>query len=139
MAKYLNDQRWSECLLVAIWNAARFHGLETPEPASDEYFRICREAHAIHGGAIGVGFELDRLGLERVPGHLDLRWVREHLPVHFAIFCHRGYHSVLAVEVDGERLLLANYARGRTHWIEWDLLKRMTPDQGWPCQYRRTK
>lgn len=123
---YQNYQLYCECQLVALWNAGRFHGLEVPKPGTRKYREACRRARAIYGGCLDLEPERQRLGLRLVPGFLMLGWVRKNLPVHFAIFCHRGYHSVLAVEVRGSRVLLTNYAKGRVHWIDWWKLAKKT-------------
>ncbi len=118
--QYWNNQKYCECQLVAIWNAAIFHGIQTPERYGAEYIEDCKKGYAINGGLINPNHVLDKLGLKAVVGITSWAWIREHLPVEFRVFCHRGYHSVLAIAIDVEtkRVAIANYTRGRLKWMD---------------------
>lgn len=135
MSSYQNRQLWCECQLVAIWNAVRFFGGETPCMGTPEYEEACEEACAIAGGVIGVDQQMDKFKIKAIRGKYRLDWVRSHLPVHFRVFCHRGYHSVLAVEVRRSEVLLTNYAIGRTHWMPWKKLLEISNQRSRPVQY----
>ena len=121
--KYQNNQLWSECQLVSIWNARRFWGLDAPRMGTKEYEKICKQFHCISGACLGLRKDPESFGIKRINGGRNLRWIKKNLPVEIGIYCHRGYHSVLIVDYKGDKLLLTNYARGRTHWIEWIKLK----------------
>ncbi len=120
--RYQNNQLWSECQLVALWNAARFHVKLTPKMGSRLYKKICKESRCIYGGCIDIDKETKRLGFKVVPGRFNFKWIERNLPVHFTLFTHKGYHSVLAVGSRDKQLLLANYATGRLHWMGWKKL-----------------
>lgn len=127
MTKYWNNQRYSECKLVSLYNAAIFHNLPTPIRYGEEYIQDCEKAYAITGPALTTGTErvIAKLNLKPIPIQCTLDEIRKNLPVEFSVFCHRGYHSILAVKVKGNRVLLTNYARGRTHWMPYNKLKRI--------------
>lgn len=137
MIKYQNGQLYCECQLVAIWNACRFWGLGgVPVPGTSEYRDACEEAHAICGGVIGVNKQIQKYHLVAEPGFYKLAWVRSHLPVEFSVFCHRGYHAILAVAVRNKWVLVANYAQNRSHWIGWTKLKKIANKRVLPIQFR---
>lgn len=136
--KYQNAQLYSECQLVAMWNAARFWSMNVslPKMGTRRYRKICKDALALHGAAINPLDEEHRVGLARNYGpHERLGWVRKHLPVHVSVFCHRGYHSVLIVGVEGNDVLLANYAKRRLHRMTWKRLKGMLREADGFFQY----
>ena len=126
VGKYINNQFYCECQLIAIWNAAKFYGFETPEPETRQYKTICKESRCLYGGCIDVDKEKERLNISSTRGLYSFKWVKYHLPVHFRVFCHRGYHSVLVVEVDNKDVILANYARNRLHRMSWKQLKEIS-------------
>lgn len=124
--KYQNNQLWCECQLVSLWNAFRFFGKEPPIIGTGEYCIACIDARSIYGAAINITRERKRLGMVFVLGKYKLKWIRKNLPVHLCLFTkHRGYHSVLIVEVKKNMLLLANYTRGRLQWLSWNSIKKM--------------
>ncbi len=136
MAKYQNSQLYQECQLVTLWNAARFHGItDLPVPGTELYYQICYDSGGTNGGCISIRDEIQRLEMRCIEGPINLQWVRRNLPVSFSLLCwegqpdsnmiSNGYHSVLAVAVKGNRVTLANYARGRLHHMEWRALKKM--------------
>jgi hypothetical protein len=58
---------------------------------------------------------------------INFMWSINHLPIEFKIFCHRGYHSVLAIKFDwySRKFLVCNYAKNITYWLNWKKLKKM--------------
>jgi hypothetical protein len=134
--KYQNNQLYCECQLVALWNAARFYGIDVPTIGTKQYKCICDESGCLYGGCININKEISRLGLKIIPGRTDILWVRKNIPVHFAIFCHRGYHSVLAIDVVGRNVKLANYAHNRLHSLSWDVLKSKKNERVRPYSYK---
>ena len=125
--KYWNNQKFSECQLVTLWNAAIYHGLRVPERYGIEYYFYCFQTGSHTGSCIGVDSVYEELGIKKIPGRLSWYWVKNNCPAEFHVFCHRGYHSVLSVDVDKrrKRVLLANYARDRLHWIQYSKLAKM--------------
>ena len=125
--KYQNNQLYSECQLVSIWNAARF--LETtseiniPQMGSDKYLQILDSCRCIYGGCIVSDYERERVGLKRIKGKMDLNFIINNLPYEFTLHCHRGYHSVLGIKVKDNKILLTNYAIGRLYWLNWETVK----------------
>lgn len=135
--KYQNTQLWCECQLVSIWNACRYWGLNYPVMGTKEYRASCAEARAIKGAAVNATKQFRKFGITRSCGYYVLSWVRYNLPVEFSVFCHRGYHSVLAVAADDDRVLLANYAYGITYWLNWDRLYDISNKRVKPVQFRK--
>jgi len=109
---------------VALWNAARYHGIEVPEIGGEQYRTIVAESRCLHGGCVFIEVERRRLNLFFIPGRISFSWISAHLPVHFAVHCHQGFHSVLGVEIRDENIKLANYAKGRLQSMSWELLKK---------------
>ena len=127
MKKFQNKQLWCECQLVALWNAYRFLGGDPPVIGTKEYQTIVKDSGGIYGGCITIEEERKRLGITFVPGEYKLKWIRENLPVHLGLFTrHRGHHSVLVVKVYRNKLLLANYARGKLCWITWKKILKIS-------------
>ncbi len=120
MSKYWNGQRYCECHLIALWNAATHYGIPVPVRYGKEYVEDCDKARAIHGGCIHSNHVIDKLQLEAVKGFLTWDWIKDNCPVELKIFCHRGYHSVLVVGVNlkKKKILLANYAKDRLCWLK---------------------
>lgn len=134
MNKYLNNQKYCECQLISLWNSSIFLGFNSliPKQFSRHYKNICKKALCIYGGVIRKDFEIKRLNLKAIKGIYKLNWIKNHLPVELSIHCHRGYHSILIIDVNKNNLILANYARNRLHKIKWKLLlnkvnKRINP------------
>ena len=137
MKHYQNNQQWSECNLVSIWNAARFFGMSDniPVMGTPEYQASCVIAGSIYGAAINVDAELRQQKLSTSQGLFCLSWLSSNLPVTFAVFCRRGHHSVLAVAVKDGQIMLANYAKGRTQWVSWSKLLEMSNVQVLPVKF----
>ena len=144
MGKYWNNQKYSECHLVSIWNAAMFYGVTVPVRYGDEYITDCEKGYAINGSCINSSHVVEKMHLRAVKGRLCWNWIKVNCPIEFSVFCHRGYHSVLGVGINHKKkeVLLANYDRGRLRWMEVDKLiaihnKNLHPVK-W-CQRRRLK
>jgi len=143
--KYQNTQQFCECQLVSIWNACRFWGSdwfvwgvdeqEIPRQFTKKYYAACDDANAVHGGVIGIDKQIKKYGIKAVRGKFTLKWFKSHLPIEVSVFCHRGYHSVLAVRVDHGDVILANYAFGRLHRMKWKRLLKIANKECAPCQY----
>lgn len=130
MVRYQNSQRYMECRLVSLWNAARYFGIEAPEPGSKQYEDACEKACCVIGACIDISEEEERLGLRRVRGKRRLHWIRRNLPVELGIrHPRRGFHSVLIIKVKRGRVLLTNYAESRVFWLKWDTVNRMIPQR----------
>jgi len=134
--QYQNYQLFCECSMVALWNAARYFNLSVPIVGSRLYIKICKEAGCIHGGCISREPERERLKITINPGSWSYEWISKNIPVHLALFTHRGYHSVLVVAENNSRLLLANYARGRTHWMRWGTILEKRNQHAIPYSYK---
>ncbi|KKL78758.1 hypothetical protein LCGC14_2021620 [marine sediment metagenome] len=127
MTKFWNDQKYSECQLVTLWNAAMYYGIDVPTQYGAEYKMECVRAKAIHGAAIASGHLINKLGLKAINGRLNWEWIKTNCPIEFPIFCYRGYHSVLMVDVNTvkKRVLLTNYTKGKLCWVSIDNLIKM--------------
>lgn len=139
MGRYWNNQRYYECQLIALWNAAIYYDIPVPERYGEVYVWACERAHALSGGCIQTGHVISALGLSAVPGDLTWEWVCNHLPIEFKIFCHRGYHSVLGIDIkdNPRRVLLTNYAYDRTYWLRFDTLVQKHNKHAKPIQWSR--
>ena len=120
---YQNTQLYTECQLIAIWNAARFYGMEDliPKLGTPEYEQACEKFHCKNGSCLGVIKEINRLKLKKVNGKWNLNWIEKNLPVELSVFQTRegGAHSILAVDVIGNRVQVANHTDGRTIWLDY--------------------
>ena len=133
--KYQNRQLYCECQLVSLWNAKRF--LENiPEMGSKQYKKICEESYCVAGSCLNKNKEIERLNLKAIKGKMTLEWIKNHLPVQFSVFCHRGYHCVLAIAVKKEKILLTNYTKGKLHWMSWKKLKEIHNRHLRPIQWK---
>lgn len=127
--RYWNNQKWCECQLVTLWNAAIYHDIDVPIRYGKEYKKDCHDGCAINGGCIDKSHVLSKLKLKPIKGKLTWQWCSKHLPCEFSVFCHRGFHSVLSVEVDKKRKRIAvtNLDRDRITWLQWRDLKVLVP------------
>jgi hypothetical protein len=134
---YQTKQLFGECQLVAVWNAARFWGLDKiiPVIGTPEYKRICKKANSIalgNGNYPGDGvtqqFELERLGLGVFPLRWDVGVIARSIPCELWVNCEIGYHSVLVVgykkSVSGkvwldELEVVYWFKDGRVDWVPW--------------------
>ena len=129
--KYQNNQLWSECQMISLFNAMRYHNLPSvPEMGTKEYEKICTDYCCINGACLKMSTAYKKFGLKRIKGPIKFHWIRKNLPVELGVFCHQGYHSILIVGTKKNKLLLANYAKNRLSWMEWkNLIKRIKRDK----------
>lgn len=126
--EYQNTQLYMECQLVAIWNAARFYGMEdeVPKIGTNEYEEACNRFACKSGSCLGVGDELNRLGLKYVEGKWDYEWIRNNLPVELSIIPSDGRaHAILAVEERMGDFKVANMGGCVLQWYSYDKLQSM--------------
>lgn len=125
--RYWNNQKYCECQLITLWNAAIYYKIRVPIRYGKEYVMDCEKAYAINGGCINSNHVINKLNLKAIKGKLDWNWIKVNCPIEFSIFCHRGYHSVLAIDINlkNKKVLLANYAREKLYWIKIDKLIKM--------------
>lgn len=113
--KYQNKQKYSECQLVSIWNAARYYGMEdkVPKLGTIEYEQACEDFHCKNGSCLRPGKELNRLGLKMIKGKWDYSWIANNLPVELSISPpNRRVHSILVVGALFNTLEIANFGEG---------------------------
>jgi hypothetical protein len=124
---YWNNQKYSECQLVSLWNAAIFHGIEVPKRYGKEYVNDCKIGLAINGSCLKKDHVIKKLNLKSIKHKINFRWVIKHLPCEFSIHCHRGFHSILAVSFDRKRknFCIVNYIRNKNHYLSWNELKKL--------------
>jgi len=160
VSKYQNGQKWCECSLVAMWNAARYFGLSAPKIGTREYYDRCRATgkFTLKNGIVnekrfnrwfdGWEFyeELERLGLNFKLMRYNFRGLSTNLPFDITIYpCKSTYngnglawsHTVLAVDVNrrDRKFLLANYDKTKMCWLSWDFIKRRKDDRFPPKSY----
>lgn len=137
MKKYWNNQKYCECKLVTLWNAAIYHNIKILDRYGDEYITDCKKAGAIYGGCIDSDYIIKKLGLKPSQGYLNWNWIKMNCPIEFSIFCHRGYHSVLAVDINlkNKKVLLTNYAKNRVFWVKINNLIEMQNKHIYPIKW----
>lgn len=125
--KMLNSQKYSECQLVAIINAATYLGEKPVDPDSEEYERLVDLVGARHGSAIHVRSAVSYLRLvmhEIDPVSInDVRLkVVGGYPVSVTIWHHGvGFHSTLLTDGDHRgakawNLGVKGYPKNRVGW-----------------------
>jgi len=141
MKKYWNNQIYYECKLVSIWNAAIYHDISVPIRYGDEYIRDCKMAMATYGSCLRENYVVKKMNLQKTKGKLNWNWIKKNCPAEFSIFCHRGYHSVLSIDINlkNRKVLLANYAKGRLCWINVNKLIKMHNKHVSPIKWSRLR
>lgn len=125
---YQNTQKYWECQLIAIWNAARFYGMEkkVPKIGTPEYEEACEKYCCKHGSCLGAEKELKRFGLRYVEGEWDFEWLKDNLPVVLSVYPpDQRAHAVLAVNCEFGGFEVANMGGGVTQWYSFDKLRSM--------------
>ena len=128
---YINSQKYSECQLVTVINAAIHLGEEPVSPESEEYERLVDIGGARYGCAIRAEYVMDYLRVEAI--NTDPCWenlkrlLKKGYPVEYGI-SHPGvgFHSVLVIAcVDTDKrpkrqVRVANLPQGtdRHMWID---------------------
>ncbi len=130
MKKYINKQKYMECQLVTILNAAIYLDDMYIDPTSDEYERLVDFVGARHGSAIQINKAVEYLGLDYdfIPKHFNSvkKSLKNKQPVEIGIWClGYGYHSCLIVDRKGYKVKVVNFKREETNrgWIDWKELK----------------
>lgn len=126
--EYQNTQLYMECQLVAIWNAARWHGMENkvPKIGTKEYDRLAEKYHCINGSCLGAKKELKRFGLEMVEGKWNFNWIKDNLPVMLSVYPpDERPHAILAVECKWGGFEVVNMGGGVSQWYSYDKLASM--------------
>lgn len=144
---YLNSQKYSECQLVTIINAAIFLGESPIDPDSEEYERLVDVVKARIGAAITIdkAIEYLRLNYDYIPKNLRYlkKYLRNGYPVEIGVQHHKtGFHSCLVVDERNNYLKVANFRHvtSKHGWIHWNTLKKYV-DRGTivnvtPCKGR---
>ena len=134
--RYQNKQKWCECQLISLWNAAVYHGKIPPRYGSKQYRFLCEQAGTVigerqfakEGVHIRLDHELRRLNMDVKYGRWDFKWVRKNLPVALTVESENlegCYHNVLAVDVNvrKKQFLIANLKLdGNAYWVKWSYL-----------------
>lgn len=131
--KYWNSQKWYECQLVTIWNAAIYHGRKVPRRYGIQYTRDCVKSGAFFGIWIHTSFLKKKLKLKfrRCPKRMSLATLAKNLPCEHVIKCRNrsgGLHSVLIVGVDlkNRTITVTNYNKfgDNVSVVKWYKFKR---------------
>lgn len=98
----------SACSLITMLNALRDLGQPTCELFSDRWEWLVDVGHGRHGSIIADEKLHGELMLEYVP--VEFEKVHEHVPAELSVFSPTaGFHSVLVIGGDSEKLTLVNY------------------------------
>ena len=131
--KLLETQKYAECQLVAVINAAAFLGQPLVDPKSEEYERLVDYVGARHGSAISPRLGVAYLRLIQHPIEpLTLDNVRCQVmsgrPVHVGIQHPTvGHHAVLLTDGDGHGMRVWNMKRKgfQKDRLSWGRLQEM--------------
>ena len=125
--KLLETQKYAECQLVAVINAAAYLGEPLVDPTSDEYERLVDLVGARHGSAISIRWAVQHLRLIRHDIEpLDADAIRRQTvsgrPVQVTIEHPTvGFHAVLLTDDNGRGVRVWNmrrkgFAKDRLSW-----------------------
>jgi hypothetical protein len=133
MARLLDNQKYAECQLVAVINAAAFLGEPPVDPASEEYERLVDYVGARHGAAVSprpaasylrlILHDIDPLTIDNVRCQ-----VMSGRPVHVGIrHPILGHHAVLLTDGDGRGMRVWNMRRKGfpKNRLSWERLREM--------------
>jgi len=147
---YLNSQKYLECQLVTIINAAIHLGEQPVSPDSEEYERIVDIGCARYGAAIRPEYVMDYLRIEAF--NTDPCWenlqrnIYAGFPVEYGVHHPKvGFHSVLVIgctEYDKKRVRVANLSQDTDAkmWMDWDKFKELWYFiSNWEARYFRLK
>ena len=124
--KYWNNQKYSECQLVAIWNAAIYLGIDAPKQYGKEYKEDCTKGGCLYGSCINIDHVLEKLNTQMVAGDLNKKWMSENFPVIYSVFSpSRGLHATTAIGIDGDKIILANYPKNRIYKMTIERLMKI--------------
>jgi len=139
--KYWNNQKYCECQLIVLWNVAIFYEIKIPVRYGYEYIEDCKKASAFTGGCINTDHVIEKLGLKAIKGELNKKYILNNLPLEFKIICRHGYHSVLSIDVNlnKEKLLLANYVENRLYWLSVERLIKIHNRNLEPIKWNKNK
>jgi len=131
---YINSQKYAECQLVTLINAAIHLGEASISPNSEEYERLVDISLARYGAAIRAEYAMDYLRLECI--NTDPGWetmtksIDDGYPVEYGIWhAGVGFHSVLVVGYTAFRskpqVRVANFSSATDEhmWMDWDEFK----------------
>jgi len=136
--KFINEQKYSECQLVAILNAATSLGEVPVDPNSEEYERLVDFIGARHGSAIRIHAAVNYLRLRMDSSKFDLstirRSIKKKVPLCVNVYDKKaGNHTVCIVDLKGKgkntKLKIPNLSSATNQWIKWKDLERIViPD-----------
>ena len=154
MKKYINKQKYAECQLITVLNAAMYLDDIYIDPESDEYERLVDLVGARHGSAIQINKAIDYLDLDYdfIPKHFNSvkKELKNNRPVEIGIWClGYGFHSCLIINRKGSKVKIANFKKKTNRgWIDWKELKpyidkgtipNVTPCEGRFRSFRKMK
>jgi hypothetical protein len=128
MPRYLlqGRQGGSCCTLVAVLNAARYHGIRSTRVGTPRWERFVDIARCRYGAALStIDHVAEELGLCRRPIRFGLKTFTKCLPVETAVENpHSGthMHAILITSIKNDLLEVINYRwiTGPTvEWITW--------------------
>jgi hypothetical protein len=130
MPKYLDSQKYYECVLVSAINASIYYGKKAISQDSQEYEFLVDLSKSRYGSAIEIDKVYEYLGLRRVK--MELSWKniirnidRKLIEVsvwHLSV----GYHAVLIIGYKWFRnLRVLNFSiETKDQWISWFKLRK---------------
>lgn len=124
--KYMNQQKYSECALISLFNAAIYHNLPVPEQYDQDYMDMVILAGCLIDNPVTTKHTLNYLDLYEIEGSYDYSWINSNFPCTLVIDPPdtNVAHNVLVIETKDDKLLLTNYLRdGELHWVSFKDLK----------------
>ena len=124
--RYYNTQQYYDCQFITLINACIYWDKPFINPYSRQYNKIMKGSGCRYGSCIDLSEAYDLMRIKFVCGDINLNWVRNNLPVQFEVFTkHRGYHSILCIDVSGNKLQVTNYAHEKLQTLTWQKIKNM--------------
>lgn len=131
--KYLQQHEGTHCFILALCNALRYFGKNSPEPRTEEYEYLIDLGGARNGACIHKKEVADYLGLNFELIDPD-EITKENLPIILTAKMpeHGARHASLIIDVDENYLQIVNYNTYHgdvVMWVEKNSVKQT--DEGW--------
>ena len=121
--KFWNTQRYRECSLISIWNAAMWHGLDVQEQYDADYMRIIKTAGALTTDKkVKTRYLYMTLGLDPNPIPFEKQAVIDNLPIQACVHSGSINHATLVVAYEDPHFLVANFHQDSLRRVTWEEL-----------------
>lgn len=121
--KYWNNQIYSECQLITLWNAYIYYGIKTPKRYGKIYKRICKQSGCTYGACLDISKIKKKFKFKE--GEFTYEWISSNLPTEITIYppC-SSRHSVLIIDAKDNMFLITNYlSDDKLYWVNFKTLQ----------------